>query len=119
MEKHYRELSRRYGFEIKLPEGPVNNLGYQLIGKKRYEEAIAVLQRNVELYPGSANVYDSLGEGYENAGKLDLATARFQKAIEMGTKNGDPNLSAYQDHLKRVTAEAKAASEKTAPQKQK
>lgn len=117
MEKHYRELSRRYGFEIKLPEGPVNNLGYQLMGMKKYDEAIAVFQRNVELYPSSANVYDSLGEGYENAGKLNLATDRFLKAIEMGTKNDDPNLSAYQDHLKRVTAEAKTALEKTAAQK--
>jgi hypothetical protein len=32
----------------------------------------------------------------------------------MGTKDGDPNLDAYKDHLKRVTAEAKAAYDKTA-----
>jgi len=87
------------------------NLRHKFFGSFRRRRAC---RRNVELYPGSANVYDSLGEGYENAGKLELATANFQKAIEMGTKAADPNLSAYSDHLKRVTAEAKAAAEKTA-----
>jgi len=112
MENHYRQLSTRYGYEIPLPESAVNNLGYQLMGNKKFDEAIAVFQRNVELYPASANVYDSLGEGYENVNKFDLATEETQKAVDMGTKNGDPNLDAYKDHLKRVAAEAKTASEK-------
>lgn len=117
VEKHYRELSVRYGYQIPVPENVLNNLGYQLMGTKKIDEAIAVFQHNVELYPGSANVYDSLGEGYENAGKFDLATERVQKAIEMGVKIHDPNLDAYKDHLKRVTKEAKAAAEKPATNK--
>jgi len=84
------------------------------MGMKKFDEAITAFQRNVALYPNSANVYDSLGEGYESDGKFDLATSSFQKAIELGTKANDPNLSAYSDHLKRVTAETKAASEKAA-----
>jgi predicted alpha/beta superfamily hydrolase len=117
MEKHYRELSGRYGFQVRLPEALVNGLGYRFMADKKLDDAIAAFRRNVELYPGSANVYDSLGEGYENAGKLDLATQQFQKAIKVGSETNDANLNAYQDHLKRVTAEAKAAPEKPAGQK--
>lgn len=113
-EKHYHELSERYGYQIPVPENVVNNLGYQLMGMKKIDEAIAVFQRNVDLYPGSANVYDSLGDGYESAGKLDLATQRVQKAIELGTKTRDPNLDAYKDHLKRVMKKTKAAAAKAA-----
>lgn len=112
MEKHYRELSQRYGYEIRIPESSLNNLGYQLMGDKKLDDAIAVFRRNVELYPGSANVYDSLGEGYETAGKFDLARPEFQKAIEVGSKTGDSNLPAYSDHLKRLAAEAKAGADK-------
>jgi predicted alpha/beta superfamily hydrolase len=112
LEKHYRELSARYGYQIRMPENALNNYGYALMGMKKFDEAIAVLKRNVELYPNSANVYDSLGEGYENAGKLDVATEQVQKAIEVGTKTNDPNLDGYKDHLKRMTAETKAAPDK-------
>ncbi len=114
IKKHYQELSARYGFQVTIPENSLNNLGYQLMGMKKLDDAIAAFQLNVELYPGSANVYDSLGEAYETAGKYDLATQRFQKAIEMGAKADDPNLEAYKGHLKRGTAEVKTADEKAA-----
>jgi tetratricopeptide (TPR) repeat protein len=78
------------------------------MGQKKLDEAIRVFERNVELYPKSANVYDSLGEGYENAGKLDLAVQNIEKAITKGSEIHDPNLDQYKEHLKRVQL-AKAA----------
>jgi hypothetical protein len=63
VDQHYRELSQRYGYPIPVPERLINNLGYQLKGDKKFDEAIATFQRNVTLYPGSANVYDSLADG--------------------------------------------------------
>ncbi|MGP0020556.1 MAG: alpha/beta hydrolase-fold protein [Candidatus Sulfotelmatobacter sp.] len=111
LEKHYRELSARYGYTVPVPEDLLNGFGYRLMDAKKFDEAITVFRRNVALYPGSAHVYDSLGEGYENAGKLDLAVENVQTAIAVGTKTADPNLDYYKDHLKRVTA-AKAAKKK-------
>jgi predicted alpha/beta superfamily hydrolase len=109
LETHSRELSARYGYEIRPAEGAMNNLGYQLLGNKKIAEAIVVFQRNVELYHASANVYDSLGDGYEADGKLELATKNVQKAVEVGTKTDDPNLGAYKEHLKRLIAKANAS----------
>ena len=114
IEQHYREMSQRYGYSIPLPENLLNGFGYQLLGVKKFDEAIAVFQRNVQLYPGSANVYDSLGDGYEGAGKFDLALQNCEKAVDLGTKTNDHNLEPFKDHLKRATAEAKAAAEKSA-----
>jgi predicted alpha/beta superfamily hydrolase len=116
VEKHYQDLSKHYGCAVQVPESVLNGLGYRLIELKKFDEAIAVLQRNVELYPGSANVYDSLGEGYENAGKLDSAMQNVEKAVTVGTKTGDKDLDQYQAHLKRVVA-AKAAADKPASPK--
>ena len=117
LQRHYQELSQRYGYPIPVPENDLNGLGYQLMAAKKLDQAIAAFQRNVELYPNSANVYDSLGEGYENQGKFELAIERVQKAIDMGTKNGDPNLDAYKDHLKRVMTEAAASRDKSSQEK--
>jgi uncharacterized protein len=117
IEQHYREISERYGYPVPLPENLLNGFGYRLMSDNKFDEAIAVFQRNVALYPGSANVYDSLADGFENAGKLDLAVAQCQRAVEVGTKTSDENLDSYKDHLKRVTEKARAAAAKTAGQK--
>jgi predicted alpha/beta superfamily hydrolase len=106
LEAHYRQLSARYGYEVHPAEGAMNNFGYQLLGEKKVTEAIDVFKRNVELYPASANVYDSLGDGYEADSKLDLATINVQKAVEVGTKIDDPNLGVYKEHLKRLIAKS-------------
>jgi tetratricopeptide (TPR) repeat protein len=100
-EKHYAALSQRMGYQVEVPEALVNQLGYQLLlgPDKKVDEAIEVFKVNVERHPESANVHDSLGEAYEAAGKLDLARAGYQKAIDIGGPKNDPNLSAYKDHL--------------------
>jgi tetratricopeptide (TPR) repeat protein len=86
------------------------------LGAKKLEEAIAVFQKNVELYPESANTYDSLGEGLETASKFDTAKLNFQKAIELAKKNNDGLLPEFQRHLERVTAEIKGTEKKPASQ---
>ena len=117
IEQHYRELSQRYGYTVPVPENLINSLGYRLMGDKKFDEAVAAFQRNVELYPGSANVYDSLADGYESTGKLDLALRNCEKAVEVGTKTNDRSLDQFKDHLKRAQEGVKAAGAKAAGQK--
>jgi CubicO group peptidase (beta-lactamase class C family) len=63
-------------------EAAVNGVGYQLLNIRRYKEAIAVLKLNVDAFPGSANVYDSLAEAYLNNGEKELAITYYRKALE-------------------------------------
>jgi predicted alpha/beta superfamily hydrolase len=110
-EAHYKQLSARLGYEVEVPEALINQMGYQiLLGGGKVEEAIEVFKVNVERHPDSANVHDSLGEAYEAAGKLDLARAGYEKAIAIGSQKGDPNLSAYKDHLTALDKKGKQAA---------
>jgi tetratricopeptide (TPR) repeat protein len=114
-EKHYAALSQRMGYQVQVPEALINQIGYQfLLGPdKKVAEAIEVFKVNVERYPDSANVHDSLGEAYEAAGKLDLARAGYEKAIAIGSPRNDPNLAAYKDHLANLDKKGKQASSST------
>lgn len=111
VEEHYRELSERFGFPVSS-EAAINQVGYGLLGQKKIEESIAAFKRNVELYPGSANVYDSLADALEAAGKSDLARQNVQKAVTVGTQAGDPLLPQFKQHLDRLVA---AAAPKSSP----
>jgi tetratricopeptide (TPR) repeat protein len=103
LDKHYNALDGRFGFKVSR-EKSINSLGYSLLRSKKIEDATAAFQRNVELYPRSANVYDSLADALEAAGKKDEALRNVQKAVQVGTETGDPQLAAYKKHLEQLTA---------------
>jgi cytochrome c-type biogenesis protein CcmH/NrfG len=51
------------------------------------QDAITVFQRNVQEFPASSNVYDSLGEAYMKVGQKDLAIANYEKSLQLNPKN--------------------------------
>jgi predicted alpha/beta superfamily hydrolase len=109
VEEHYQKLSQRFKFTIIPPENLINQMGYQSLFADRFDEAIAIFKTNVERYPGSANVYDSLAEAYERTGKLELAAPLYEKAQTLGTQNQDPNLAIYKTNFERVSEKLKQA----------
>lgn len=85
--KQYHDLKTGEHSTYNFDEDELNALGYQLINKREFKEAIRVLQLNVEAYPQSSNVYDSLGEAYMDDGNKPLAIANYQKSLELNPKN--------------------------------
>lgn len=100
---HYAALSRRMGYEVLPPEGTVNQLGYQVLGRGKVEDAITVFRYNVELYPASANVHDSLGEALERAGRKEEALASYGRAVQNATATGDPLLEVFTRNRDRLS----------------
>ena len=71
----------------KLTERDLNRIGYNLLQRGRVPDAIAVFRRNVQRFPDSFNVYDSLAEAYMTAGDRELAIANYQRSLELNPKN--------------------------------
>jgi uncharacterized protein len=113
-DEHYSKLSERLGYKVPTPEALINQIGYQHLGAGDVEGAVAVFKTNVERYPKSANVYDSLAEAYERAGKLELARPNYERAAQLGQENADPNLNIYRANLERVEGQLKSAAAKEA-----
>ena len=86
--RQYHDLKAAGLATYNFDEGELNSLGYELIRTKKFKEAICVLQLNVEAYPQSSNVYDSLGEAYADDGNKPLAIANYQKSLQLDPKNG-------------------------------
>jgi tetratricopeptide (TPR) repeat protein len=85
--KQYHDLKAAAPATYNFDEDELNSLGYQLIGTKKLKESIRILQLNVEAYPQSSNVYDSLGEAYMDDGNKPLAIANYQKSLQLNPKN--------------------------------
>jgi len=72
-----------------VSENQLNALGYRLLKMKKVNEAIEVFKLNVDAYPQSANVYDSLGEAYMTSGDKERAIKNYQKAVELNSQNNN------------------------------
>ena len=84
--RYYRNQNEKDPKNI-LEEGGVNQLGYQLLRNNRIPDAIKIFKLNVELYPESSNVYDSLGEAYMKNGDKELAIKNYEKSLELNPDN--------------------------------
>jgi predicted alpha/beta superfamily hydrolase len=109
-DEHYKWLSQKFGYSIPTPEGLINQLGYQDLLGGNPEAAIATFKSNVERYPNSANVYDSLAEAYEKTARLDLAAPLYEKAQTLGKQNNDPNAAIYSANFTRASDKLKQAA---------
>jgi tetratricopeptide (TPR) repeat protein len=59
------------------------NIGYARLESGSTEEAIAALERAIELAPGDAEARAVLGQGYERSGRSDEALAQYRQALEV------------------------------------
>lgn len=85
--KQYHDLKAAAPSTYNFDEDELNALGYQLIRANKFKEAVRIFQLNVEAYPQSSNVYDSLGEGYMDDGDKPQAIANYQKSLQLNPKN--------------------------------
>ncbi|HLX92286.1 MAG TPA: hypothetical protein VKR32_11410 [Puia sp.] len=66
-------------------ERRINTFGYILMGENKMEEANQTFRVNTQLFPNSANAYDSFAECFMRMGKKDEAIKYYQMAIAKDT----------------------------------
>ena len=77
------EQKETYLAELPWLEQRFNAMGYGLLGEEKHAQAIVIFTVNVQLFPKSANTYDSLGEAYMTSGERGLAIENYEKALEL------------------------------------
>jgi tetratricopeptide (TPR) repeat protein len=90
--------------------GGLNNIAYQLAGVGMIDEAMAILQTAIELYPKEANLYDSLGEFQLKKGEKAGALESYKKALEINPTYG--NAAGAKEIVKKLTDELAAKTAK-------
>lgn len=78
-------------------EAEINALGYRLLNTRQVPAAITVFGINTRVFPGSANVWDSLGEAFILAGRREEGIAAYRRALAI-----DPTFGSSRQALARL-----------------
>ncbi len=85
----FRTIKSDPSHRLYFAEHEFNSTGYRLMGAGNLEAALEIFKLNVELYPESANVYDSLGEAYLKIGDKKNAARNYEKSLELNPQNSN------------------------------
>ncbi len=83
----YEILKYDYEDDYNFKESQLNTLGYQLLQLGLNKDAVKIFKLNVEQFPKSFNVYDSLGEGYMISGDKKNAIKNYEKSLKLNPDN--------------------------------
>ena len=65
----------------------LNNKAVELINEERWEEALAELDKAIELDPNLAEAYNNRGRAYSELGQYEQALTEYNKAIRLNPNN--------------------------------
>ncbi|MCM1031809.1 MAG: alpha/beta hydrolase-fold protein [Oscillibacter sp.] len=101
---HFSRLSSFWGEEIIPMEEDYNSLGYYYIENEEWEKAEKIFKKALYYYPFSANLYDSLGELFENRHELKEAKRHYLKALRLARKDKEMKamIPLYEEHVKKI-----------------
>ena len=71
------------GYSVDHAESQINAYGYDLMGQDRLEDSHAILLLNTQLFPNSANTFDSYGEALLGLGRMEEALVAYETALSL------------------------------------
>ncbi len=83
----YNEIKSLNSSEYFIEEYAMQNFGYKLLNNMEVEYAIEIFKLNVETFPNSWKVYNSLGDAYMKNRNFSLAIVNFKKSIKLNPDN--------------------------------
>ncbi|MFI5155336.1 MAG: alpha/beta hydrolase-fold protein [Chitinophagales bacterium] len=87
IQEQFQKLYEETHVHFKPPESILNGFGYQALNNKSYDLAIRFFQMNIDYYPNSSNVYDSMGEAWMNKGDNKKAIEYYKHSIQLNPSN--------------------------------
>ena len=102
IDSHYKKVSANFGYEVLPPESFINQLGYAFMDRPdTHAWANALFSMNVQNYPNSSNVYDSMGDCFLVQQDSLKALEFFTKALKVGDNDfSQEKIDMLKEHLK-------------------
>ncbi len=82
VERHYKALSARLGFEIQVPASYYSELGYRILASHEFDYAQWTFEQYAAAYPNAAAPLTAMGDVHLMQGNLKQAKAAYKEALQ-------------------------------------
>ena len=89
---HFDKVSINMGYKVSPPESLVNWLGYLFIMEKQLDKSSKLFKINIDNYPSSPNVYDSMGEVCILQGDTINAILNYEKSLKLNPSSANAKM---------------------------
>ena len=72
---------------VLFDENRMNLIGYQYLKAGEKRMALKIFQFNVQVFPNSWNVYDSLAEAYNTLGDFEKSIDNYNQSLKLNPEN--------------------------------
>ena len=86
--EYHEGLASKYN----ISESDINAFAYELMNMGQLKDALKMFILNTELFPGSFNSFDSLGECYFNLEKRKKGLKAYEKSLQLNPNNKNAQL---------------------------
>jgi len=83
IDSHYEDVSRHMGYRLLPSEDMLTGIGYFLLSTNQPEKAYAIFNLNIKDYPDSFNVYNVMGDYYDNQKNKAKAIEYYTQSLKL------------------------------------
>jgi predicted alpha/beta superfamily hydrolase len=103
--EHYASIEGRIGSPQQVPELVLNEVGYMHLGDD-VQQAVRAFAKATDLYPRSPNAWDSLSDGYLEAGRFDEALVATEQSLALAREGGFDDIEFLETKRAEIAAKA-------------
>lgn len=85
--KHYEDLSKRLGYEIKTPQNYYSQLGYRILAEHEFDYASWTFGQYHEAYPSAAGALVGMGDVSLMQGQVEEAVSFYKRALKINPRD--------------------------------
>lgn len=85
--------------DLQPSEALLNATGYRYLSRQDCKKALTYFEAGAERFPGSANVWDSRGDGLMACARYAEAAESYREAVRLGAETDDGNLGIFKRNL--------------------
>ena len=91
IESFYKNLSKKYGYEVDIPESAYLGLASNVFGQGEQKKALEIANLCAQKYPESSYAHYRLGRLHHQSGDFVSAKSSYLKALELEKATSNPD----------------------------